>query len=81
MNSPRYKHVMLIDDNEIDILVNKKIIENESFAAQISSASSAAEALQLLKASSSKDSGGKSALPDLILLRHYDACDGWVCFP
>lgn len=59
---------MLIDDNEIDILVNKKIIENESFAAQISSASSAAEALQLLKASSSKDSGGKSALPDLILL-------------
>lgn len=63
MNSPRYKNVLLIDDNEIDILVNKKLIEGEKFAEQVSSAFSAAEALKALKANA-----GKPSFPELIFL-------------
>ncbi len=63
MNAPRYKNVLLIDDNEIDIIVNKKIIEGEKFAEEVSSAASASEALKMLNASA-----GKPTLPDLIFL-------------
>ena len=34
-----YKSVMLVDDNEIDNIINEKIIEANSFADQISSVS------------------------------------------
>ena len=63
MSVPRYKHVLLIDDNEIDIFVNKKIIENEKFASEVSSASSASDALKMLQSYIDK-----AALPDLIFL-------------
>src|SRR5438067_1599134 len=59
--TPRYKHVLLIDDNEIDVLVNRKILENEMFAGEISSHSSATDALKMLQ-----NSNGN--LPDLIFL-------------
>lgn len=63
MKEPRYKSVLLIDDNEIDILVNKKVIETEHFAETVASVTSAQEALKLLNAAS-----GKPTLPDLIFL-------------
>jgi CheY-like chemotaxis protein len=63
MNDHRYKNVLLIDDNEIDILINKKVLENEKFAGNISSASSASDALKMLKASA-----GKPEHPNLIFL-------------
>src|SRR4051812_21111340 len=63
MDAPRYKHVLLIDDNEIDILVNKKVLENEKFAGQVSSVTSASDALKTLKSSAVNNT-----LPDLIFL-------------
>ena len=63
MSEPRYKHVLLIDDNEIDNIISRKVIEKEHFASQISSVKSAPEGLQMLK-----DSSGKPSLPDLIFL-------------
>ena len=63
MNSPRYKHILLIDDNEIDIIVSKKCIEKENFAEKVSSVFSGLEALKMLK-----EYAGKPTQPDLIFL-------------
>ncbi len=50
MSDAKYKLCLLIDDNYIDNMINRKIIENEFFAGQVIVKESAEEALQELKA-------------------------------
>ncbi len=49
MNEPRLKLVMIIDDNEIDNLINRKILLNNKFAEEIQVFESAIVALDYLK--------------------------------
>ena len=60
----RYQIAMLIDDNELDNSINKKLIESESFADKVMIHASAQSALEELK----KVSGNTSSLPDIIFL-------------
>ncbi|MEX2336484.1 MAG: response regulator [Fulvivirga sp.] len=62
MNSVSAKLVILIDDNEIDIFINRKVLEFNHFANRVMTYSSAREALDYLKSASEKD------IPDLIFL-------------
>jgi CheY-like chemotaxis protein len=59
--SSRYHLVMLIDDNELDNFVNKKLIENEQFASEVLVQSSGISGLDYLQ-----KSGGE--IPDIIFL-------------
>ncbi|MCX6290548.1 MAG: response regulator [Bacteroidetes bacterium] len=59
----RYPVVMLIDDNELDNFVNKKLIESERFANLVLTQPSGVSALEFLK----KNSTG-SEIPDIIFL-------------
>jgi len=49
MPQPRYELCLLIDDNYIDNMINRKIIENELFAKQVIVKESAEQALEELK--------------------------------
>ncbi len=57
----RYNLVMLIDDNELDNFVNKKLIENEQFANSVLVQASGISGLDYLQKSSGE-------IPDLIFL-------------
>lgn len=61
MNDSRYNVVMLIDDNDLDNFVNKKLIENENFAGQVLIQPSGVSALDYLQ----KQAG---EIPNLIFL-------------
>ncbi len=62
MNSFKFKSALLIDDNQIDNLINKKILENNLFAEKIVVAGSAEVALNYLKNESPENT------PDVIFL-------------
>jgi CheY-like chemotaxis protein len=64
MSTTKYDLVMLIDDNELDNFVNKKMIEAESFAAATTIHSSALSALDYLK----KNEGSPELIPGLVFL-------------
>ncbi|MCX6274231.1 MAG: response regulator [Bacteroidetes bacterium] len=64
MSTPKYDLVMLIDDNELDNFVNKKMIEVESFAGATTIHPSAVSALEYLK----KNEGAPELIPGLIFL-------------
>ncbi len=49
MDAPQVKLVMIIDDNEIDNLINRKILQNNKFAEEIQVFESALLALECLK--------------------------------
>ena len=49
MPQPKYQLCLLIDDNYIDNMINRKIIENEFFANKVIVKESAEEALEELK--------------------------------
>ena len=49
MSTARYSVVMLVDDNELDNFINKKLLENERFAGQVLVHQSAQSALDDLK--------------------------------
>ncbi len=49
MPNPKYELCLLIDDNYIDNMINRKIIENEFFAKEVIVKESAEEALEELK--------------------------------
>lgn len=60
----RYPVIMLIDDNELDNFINKKLLENEHFASTILIHQSAINALEDLK----KKSATPAELPHVIFL-------------
>ena len=63
MSASRYNVVMLIDDNELDNFVNKKLIENEHFAGQVLIQPSGISALEYLKKQT-----GNGEIPDVVFL-------------
>jgi CheY-like chemotaxis protein len=64
MSTARYPVVMLIDDNELDNFINKKLLENEMFAGNVMVHQSAQTALEELK----KLEGSPDKLPSIIFL-------------
>ena len=62
MSASRYNVVMLIDDNELDNFVNKKLIENEHFGSSVVVQASGTSALEYLKAQNGQ------SIPDVIFL-------------
>ncbi|MEM6261834.1 MAG: response regulator [Bacteroidota bacterium] len=59
-----YKNVMLVDDNEIDNIINEKIIEASNFADRISVFKGGQEALEFLNANQEN----VASLPEIIFL-------------
>jgi len=64
MSTFRFPVIMLIDDNELDNFINKKLIETEQFAGEIIVHSSAVNALEDLK----KRASNPEQLPRIIFL-------------
>lgn len=63
-SSARYSVVMLVDDNELDNFINKKLLENENFAGSVIVHQSAQSALDdLVKLESTPE-----RLPEIIFL-------------
>jgi CheY-like chemotaxis protein len=58
----KFKHVMLIDDNPIDNLVNQQLIQSGQYSEKVTVSDDPAKALEVLKGLD------ESELPDLILL-------------
>lgn len=63
-----YYSVMLVDDNEIDNLINQKMIEGTAFADNIFVSSSAISAIDFLKNISKIKETGDKLLPSIIFL-------------
>ena len=68
MPSRPYKAVLLVDDNEIDNLINQKMIEASGITEKIFVNTSAKSALEFLKNLSILENNGKDFLPDLLFL-------------
>jgi CheY-like chemotaxis protein len=49
MNGYRYKNVLLIDDNHIDNLINRKILDNANYAENITVIDSPEEAFEFVR--------------------------------
>jgi CheY-like chemotaxis protein len=62
MSAFKYNNVMLIDDNELDNFINKKLVESEHFGNHVTVYQSALNALDDLKSMSPE------TLPDVIFL-------------
>jgi CheY-like chemotaxis protein len=67
MSSRKYRAVMLIDDNEIDNLINQKMIEASSITENIYTHTGAKSAIEFLKNMEKMDVADK-VLPDVIFL-------------
>jgi CheY-like chemotaxis protein len=67
MSAKKYKTVMLIDDNEIDNLINQKMIEAAAVAENIYTHTGAQSAIEFLKNMEKMDVADK-VLPDIIFL-------------
>ena len=65
---PKFKSVMLIDDNEIDNLINQKMLESASVSERILTHTGAKAAIESLKNLEKLGSGDQKFLPDLIFL-------------
>ena len=63
-NMATYKSVMLIDDNEIDNIINEKIIEANSFADNILVFQTGQEALDFLN----NNQNDEEVLPEIVFL-------------
>ena len=59
-----YKSVMLVDDNEIDNIINEKIIEANSFAENILVFQTGQEALEYLQ----QNQDNENQLPEIVFL-------------
>ncbi len=64
----KYPAVMLIDDNEIDNLINQKMIEAANIAETIYIHTGARSAIEFLKNVEKLESGGHQLLPSIIFL-------------
>ncbi|MFM8743354.1 MAG: response regulator [Cytophagales bacterium] len=67
MSAKKYKTVMLIDDNEIDNLINQKMIEAAAIAENIYTHTGAKSAIEFLK-NIEKTDLAHMVLPDIIFL-------------
>ena len=67
MSGKKYRTVMLIDDNEIDNLINQKMIEAAAIAENIYTHTGAKSAIEFLKNMEKMDVADK-VLPDIIFL-------------
>lgn len=67
MQAKRYRSVMLIDDNEIDNLINQKMIESASLTEHIYIHTGAKSAIEFLRNMEKLDLADK-VLPDVIFL-------------
>jgi CheY-like chemotaxis protein len=67
MQAKRYRSVMLIDDNEIDNLINQKMIESASITANIYVHTGAKSAIEFLRNMEKLDIADQ-VLPDVIFL-------------
>ncbi len=67
MPAKKYRTVMLIDDNEIDNLINQKMIESASVTDNIYTHTGAKSAIEFLRNMERMDVADK-VLPDLIFL-------------
>ena len=68
MAEKRYHAVMLIDDNEIDNLINQKMIEAANIAEHIYTHTGARSAIEFLKNLEKLRDVADSVLPDVIFL-------------
>ena len=64
----RFKTIMLIDDNEIDNLINQKMIESSAIGERILTHSGAKAAIESLKNLEKLSSPSAVLLPDIIFL-------------
>jgi CheY-like chemotaxis protein len=67
MSAKKYRTVMLIDDNEIDNLINQKMIESAAVTENIYTHTGAKSAIEFLRNMERMDVADK-VLPDLIFL-------------
>lgn len=67
-NKSKYHAVMLIDDNEIDNLINQKMIEAANITEHIFTHTGAKSAIEFLKNLEKLDSPAVNVLPDVIFL-------------
>jgi len=67
-NPEKHPAVMLIDDNEIDNLINQKMIEAAAIAETIYIHTGARSAIEFLKNVEKLDVAGKDLLPSIIFL-------------
>ena len=77
MTARKYRAVMLIDDNEIDNLINQKMIEAAAITENIYTHTGAKSAIEFLKNMEKMDVADK-VLPDVIFLDiDMPLMDGW----
>ena len=67
-NENNYYAVMLIDDNEIDNLINQKMIEASGISEHIYTHTGARSAIEFLKNMEKLRDTGKNVLPEMIFL-------------
>ncbi len=67
-NNKKYHTVMLVDDNEIDNLINQKMIEAANLTEHIFTHSGARSAIEFLKNMEKLSNETRAALPELIFL-------------
>ncbi len=68
MADNKFSTIMLIDDNEIDNLINQKMIEASNIAGNIFTHTGAKSAIEFLKNIEKLEGVADSALPDIIFL-------------
>ena len=68
MADNKFSTIMLIDDNEIDNLINQKMIEASNIAGNIFTRTGAKSAIEFLKNIEKLEGVADNALPDIIFL-------------
>ena len=68
MSKKKYKTVMLIDDNEIDNLINQRMIETAGIAEHIYTHTSAKSAIEFLRNMEQFEDVAQHVLPEIIFL-------------
>ena len=64
----KYKHVMLVDDNDLDNFINEKIIESAKFCRNVYISTSSKSALEFLNNVETMGSISSEIYPDLIFI-------------
>ncbi|MCH8902679.1 MAG: response regulator [Bacteroidetes bacterium] len=67
-SSTKHSTIMLLDDNEIDNFVNKKVLQNNNFAERIYTHTSSRSALEFLENLNSDDDVTSELIPEIIFV-------------